>query len=177
MPEHRPFGRFDDESQERGVLELGVLAPDEGGVHVRRHVLHFGIERVIDDVLLQVVERLLGNGSPGLLLRPHVDSRQQMVRGSLDLSIRQEVGLTLGTEIENASEVIVVPEPADILIGGVMQVGSTEQQTRAYMASIRSGDTAEVARVNNMVEEEDDKIENGKNLRVYKIMGRLGGGG
>ena len=80
MPEHRAFGCLDDEPEESGVLELGVLAADERGVHVRCHRLYLGKEGVVDNMVLEVEERLLRNGRTADFFFAQVDRRQEIAR-------------------------------------------------------------------------------------------------
>ena len=132
MPEHGALGCLDDESQEGGVLELRELASDERGVHHPRHVLHLGVERVVDDMALEVEEGLFGDGAAGLLLRPHVDGRERVVRGSFHFAVGQVLRLAQRAEIEDASEVELLPQASDVLVGSVVQVGGTKQKTASY---------------------------------------------
>ena len=128
MPEHRAFGCLNDEAEESGVLELGVLAANERRVHVRCHRLYLGIERIIDNMVLEVEKRFLRNSRTADFFFAQVDRRQEMVRCACYFAIRQEFGLGQRTEIEDTAEVIIVSQAPYVLVRSIVQVSSTQQQ-------------------------------------------------
>ena len=121
------FGCFNHQTQESSILELAELTEDEGRVHVSCHDLHFGIERVIDDMLIQFMKRLIGDGFAGLLLGTHVDGRQQMMLHTFHLPIGGDLKLTERTEIKDAAEVIFRFESRHVIIRRIVQMGRAQQ--------------------------------------------------
>ena len=150
MPENRAFGRFYDQSEERGILQLGILAADKRGVHVRRHFLHFGIERVGHNILLEVQERLFGNSLTRVLLDTRIDGRQQVVLCSGNLAVRLMFGFADRTEIEDPCQMEHIRQTAHIVVGRIVQMRRAQQPVRPDSQSVSRRHSAEVPRINNI---------------------------
>ena len=103
---------------------------------------------------VQLEEGLVRYGFTGLLLRPHVDSRQQMVLHAFYLAIRHRLELTQGTEIEDAAEVILRLQPRHIGIGSIVQMGSAQQTMRTDSPSTRRRYATQVTGVIYMFEDD-----------------------
>ena len=146
-------GRLDDEAQEGGILELGELRPDERGVHIGRHLLHLGIEGVVDYMAVQFAERFFGNGLSGLLLSPHVDGGQQMVLRTGHRTVGLELSLAQRAEIEDAADTVLVLQALQIGIRRIMQMGGAQETMRTYRASTGGGDATQVASVQYIIKD------------------------
>lgn len=146
------FGCLDDESEESSVLELGKLTPDEGGVHIRRHDLHLGIEGIVDNMPVEFEESFVGNGFAGLLLGAHVDGREQMMLHALYLAIGDGLGLAQRTEIEDAAELIFLFESPHVVIGSVVEVSRTDEPMGPDESSTCALHSAQVAGIVDMFE-------------------------
>ena len=160
MPQDTTFvRRFYDEAQEGGVLELGKLRPDERGVHVGRHLLHLGIEGVIDYMAVEFEERFFRDGFAGLLLGPHVDGGQQMVLCTGHRAVGLELSLAQRAEVEDAANTGLVLQTLQVGIRRIMQMGGAQEAMRTYRASTGGGDASQVASVQNIIED-DIQIKN-----------------
>ena len=153
MPEDTAVcGRLDDETEESGVLELRELAADEGGVHIGCHHLHLRIEGVVDDMFVEFEERLVGNGFAGLLLRTHVNGRQEVVLHAIYLPVGHHLELVKRPEIEDPAEVILAFQPLYVSIGSVVQMGGPQQSSWTYGTSSGADDAAEVTGIDYVIE-------------------------
>ena len=111
MPEYSAvLGALHNQAKESGILELGIFATDERGVHVCRHGLHLGIEGIVDDMAFEVEESFLRDRLLCQSLGAKVDGRQEMMGCTLHRLIRQGFRFSERAEIEDADEVEFVME-------------------------------------------------------------------
>ena len=154
MPQDTTFvRRFYDEAQEGGVLELGELRPDERRVHVGRHLLHLGIEGVVDYMAVEFEERFFRDGFTGLLLGPHVDGGQQMVLCTGHRAVGLELSLAQRAEVEDAANTVLVLQALQVGIRRIMQMGGAQEAMRTYRASTGGGDASQVASVEYIIKD------------------------
>ena len=144
--------RLDDKPQESGILQLAELTLNQRRVHIRRHGLHLRIERIVDNMTVQLEKRLIGYRFTGLLLRTHVNSRQQMMLHTLYLAVRHSLELTHRAEIKDTAEVELVLETRHIAVRRVMQVRRTKQAMRTYRMPSCADDASQIPRIVYFIE-------------------------
>ena len=145
-PEDGALFRFQDQVQEGSILELGEFAQDEGGVQLAGLLLEHFHEGEAYDVPVQVYPHLVRDGVARLFFGRYVQGGEHQVFGARNGTVRLQGCLRVGAEVEDAPQPVVLRQPADILVRGVVQVGGTQQHAFPYHL-MADADAAQVAGV------------------------------